>query len=81
MVNIRKIDFRQPKWRLIAISSALIVIVVVSVWLNLGSLRSDFEISDVLGGNIFPSSILSVATTDVQVILPSDTLYVGNPKS
>lgn len=81
MVNIRKIDFRQPKWRLIAISSALIVIVVVSVWLNLGSLHSDFEISDVLGGNIFPSSILSVATTDVQVILPSDTLYVGNPKS
>ncbi|TWV12359.1 hypothetical protein FQ707_10315 [Bacteroidaceae bacterium HV4-6-C5C] len=78
---MRKIDFRQPKWRLIAISSALIVIVVVSVWLNLGSLRSDFEISDVLGGNIFPSSILSVATTDVQVILPSDTLYVGNPKS
>lgn len=81
MITIKKIDFKQPKWRLIAISGALIVVVAVSVWFNLGSLRSGFEISDVLGGNIFPSSILSVATTDAQVILPSDTLYVGNPKS
>ena len=81
MITIRKIDFKKPKWRLIAISAALIAVVAVSVWLNLSSLRSGFEISDLLGGNIFPSSILSVATTDAQVILPSDTLYLGNPKS
>lgn len=42
---------------------------------------SDFEITDDLGGNIFPSTILSVATTDAQVIQPSDSVYVGNPKS
>lgn len=42
---------------------------------------SDFEITDDLGGNIFPSVILSVATTDAQVIQPSDSVYVGNPKS
>ena len=36
---------------------------------------------DDLGGNIFPSAILSVATTDAQVIEPSDSLYIGNPKS
>lgn len=42
---------------------------------------SDFEITDDLGGNIFPSAILSVATTDAQVIQPSDSVYVGNPKS
>lgn len=42
---------------------------------------SDFEITDDLGGNIFPSAILSVATTDAQVIHPSDSVYVGNPKS
>ena len=35
----------------------------------------------VVGGNIFPSSILSVATTDAQVIVPADSLYVGNSKS
>ena len=81
MVDFNKIDFKQPKWRLILISSVLFVIVVVSVWLNLGPLRSGFEITDLLGGNIFPSSILSVATTDAQVIVPADSLYVGNPKS
>ena len=32
-------------------------------------------------GNIFPSAILSVATTDAEVIKPVEGLYVGNPKS
>ena len=45
------------------------------------SFHSGFEIMDDLGGNIFPSAILSVATTDAQVIEPSDSLYIGNPKS
>lgn len=40
-----------------------------------------FEITDELGGNIFPSSILCVATTDAQVIIPVDSMFVGNPKS
>lgn len=43
--------------------------------------RPGFDITDELGGNIFPSAIISVATTDTQVIIPSDTMYVGNPKS
>ena len=34
-----------------------------------------------MGGNIFPSAILSVATTDAQVITPTDSMYLGNPKS
>lgn len=42
---------------------------------------SDFEITDQLGGNLFPSVILSVAATDAQIIEPIDTPYVGNPKS
>ena len=45
------------------------------------SLSAGFEITDDLGGNIFPSAILSVATTDAQVIVPSDSMYLGNPKS
>ena len=45
------------------------------------SFNSGFEIVDDLGGNIFPSAILSVATTDAQVITPSDSMYLGNPKS
>lgn len=43
--------------------------------------NSNFEITDDLGGNIFPSAILSVATTDAQVIVPSDSACLGNPKS
>ena len=41
----------------------------------------EFTITDQLDGNIFPSAILSLATTDEQVIKPVDSLYVGNPKS
>ena len=50
------------------------------VWLR-KPFASDFEIVDQLGGNLFPSAILSVATTDAQIIEPLDTPYVGNPKS
>lgn len=41
----------------------------------------DFEIVDQLGGNLFPSAILSVATTDAQIIQPMDGNCLGNPKS
>ena len=43
---------------------------------------ADFEINDELGGNIFPSLILSVATTDTLIVRPSDgNPALGNPKS
>lgn len=45
------------------------------------ALRCGFELTDELGGNLFPSGILSVATTDAQIIVPGDTNYLGNPKS
>lgn len=41
----------------------------------------DYELVDQLGGNLFPSAILSVATTNTQVIPPMSGEYVGNPKS
>ena len=69
------------KWRLPIIIALLALVVVGSIWLNSAPFRSGFEITDELGGNIFPSSILSVATTDAQVIVPVDSMYVGNPKS
>lgn len=40
-----------------------------------------FEIVDELGGNIFPSAVLSVAVTDTVIVMPADTPYLGNPKS
>lgn len=41
----------------------------------------EFELVDQLGGNIFPSAILSTATTDTVLIAPIGPDYVGNGKS
>ena len=40
-----------------------------------------FEITDELGGNIFPSAILSTAATDAEIMVPADSNYVGKPLS
>lgn len=39
------------------------------------------EITSDLGGNIFPSTILSTATTNADLVLPADSNVLGNPKS
>ena len=39
--------------------------------------KSGFEITDQLGGNIFPATILSTATTDANLIVPADSDYIG----
>ncbi len=79
LINI--IRHKQLKWYIPLIVAVLAVVIISSIWLNVAPFRSGFEITDELGGNIFPSSILSVATTDAQVIVPGDSMYVGNPKS
>ena len=71
MKELTNINFRRYKWRLPALIALLVVVVAGFFLLN----------TDELGGNIFPSSILSVATTDAQVIVPADSLYEGNSKS
>lgn len=81
MKELASIDFQRHKWRISILTGLLVIVVAGSFWLNTAPFRSGFEITDELGGNIFPSSILSVATTDAQVIVPADSLYVGNSKS
>lgn len=71
---------KSNKWCLPVIV-ILLIIAAVLLWKNFDTFRPGFEITDELGGNIFPSAILSVATTNAQVIVPPDTLYIGNPKS
>lgn len=78
---IRIINSKRLRWYIPLIIAGLAVIIISSIWLNVAPFRSGFQITDELGGNIFPSSILSVATTDAQVIVPGDSMYVGNPKS
>lgn len=60
------------------------VVLIVAFGIFFSFLRpsmQNYEIVDPLGGNLFPSAILSVATTDAEIIRPIDTTYVGSPKS
>lgn len=72
---------RIHKWWLISGVTLLTVIIAIIFSIYGLTFQPDIEITDDLGGNIFPSSILSVATTDAQIIEPSDSNYIGNPKS
>ena len=79
--KMMKIDLKQRKREVLGVIAILLIIVSGMAIYKCTSFHSGFEIMDDLGGNIFPSAILSVATTDAQVIEPSDSLYIGNPKS
>ena len=76
-----KIDLKRRRREVVgAVIVLLLLLGGVSVF-KYTSFNTGFEIADDLGGNIFPSAILSVATTDAQVIIPSDSTYLGNPNS
>lgn len=68
--------------RISLIVLALVLLVSGAAWLIVRrNAASDFEIADQLGGNLFPSAILSVATTDAQIIQPMPGNCLGNAKS
>ena len=72
---------RIHKWWLISGVTLLAVIIAIIFSIYGLPFQQNIEITDDLGGNIFPSSILSVATTDAQIIEPSDSNYIGTPNS
>lgn len=43
--------------------------------------KNDIIISDNLDNNIFPSLVISTATTDTTIVMPTDSSWIGNPKS
>ena len=63
------------------ILSVLLLVIAGLFWYRYNNEHTTFEIVDDLGGNIFPSAILSVAVSDTQIVVPADTAYLGNPKS
>ena len=76
-----KVDLKRHRREVIgAVIVLLLLLGGVSVF-KYTTFNPGFEIVDDLGGNISPSAILSVATTDAQVIIPSDSTSLGNPKS
>ena len=77
---------KQPKWRRLLLVGTVVVVVgalavVAMTCLGGNKTAKDFEIKDLLGGNIFPSAIISIATTDAAFITPVDTPYVGNVRN
>ncbi len=77
MVSI-KIEF---KWRDVLLFLAGVGLLALGITVYRQKyVNTEFQVVDCLGGNIFPSYILSVATTNLNLIHPIDTPYVGNPK-
>lgn len=70
------------KWQWSTLILSAILVMAFSVFIyRYEPFKSGFEITDQLGGNIFPATILSAATTDASLIVPADSDYIGNPKS
>lgn len=77
-----RIQRRKLLWRITAVVLSLIILVGGITYVVMKRpFADDYELVDQLGGNLFPSAILSVATTNTQVIPPMSGEYVGNPKS
>lgn len=77
-----KTQRRKLLWRITAVVLGLTMLVGGITYVVMKRpFADDYELVDQLGGNLFPSAILSVATTNTQVIPPMSGEYVGNPKS
>lgn len=77
-LNIKSLD----RWQWSTLVLFIILVGAFSAFIyRYDPFRSGFEITDQLGGNIFPAAILSTATTEANLIVPTDSEYIGNPKS
>ena len=77
-----RIQRRKLLWRITAVVLSLTMLVGGITYVVMKRpFADDYELVDQLGGNLFPSAILSVATTNTQLIPPMSGEYVGNPKS
>ena len=73
---------RDSFWKIMSVILLLLLAMTGGFYLYRYNIVSEpFEITDELGGNIFPSAVLSVAVTDTLIVMPADTSYLGNPKS
>ena len=69
-------------WKVVAIALLALIVASSGIYLYKNELFSrGYEFADELGGNIFPSAILSIAATDTVVVKPAGNHYLGNSKS
>ena len=63
--------------------TALVVAAAVTLFVYRDRLfhSADFELGDELGGNVFPSMLLSVAATNTLIVNPAYSPALGNPKA
>lgn len=82
MNKVLRIIFRS-RWSFFCglLASLLLMAGGVGLYRSLRDTEPQFELTDQLGGNIFPSAILSTATTDTMIVPPVGPNYVGNGKS
>ena len=68
---MRKVNLKQlDRWQWSTIVLSIILVMAFSVFVyRYEPFRSGFEITDQLGGNVFPATILSTATTDGDLII------------
>ncbi len=71
----------KPKTLIIAGVGVLLLFAALFYVFSLRGYGNRFELTDELGANIFPSAIISTATTDAEVIKPSSEPFIGSPKS
>lgn len=63
----------------------MMVFAVISGWIFISCYdepsQLDYQLTNELDGNLFPSAILSTAATEARLIVPVDSSYLGNSKS
>ncbi len=81
-ILILKLRKQLRVWQVVVCLLALLLMGTIALYIyksNFG--KPEIELTSDFGGNIFPVVILSTATTNVNVIQPADSLYLGNPQS
>ena len=72
----------RKKYKIVISMFFILLLTGVGVWLyRIEPFKTKFEVRESLGGNLFPSLLLSTATTDTVIVQPMDTAWLGNPKS
>ncbi len=70
------------KWKLATFVLAVLVVAGSTLYIcRYEPFSAKIEVTNELGGNIFPVTILSTATTDANLIVPAGDRCLGNPKS